>query len=99
MITHWNTERLSASCIGAEHLDEVCQLHSDPLVMRTLSADGATVSDSETIPGLSEAELHWENYGFGVWVFHSRNDGKFVGREIEAAAFTSGCMKTTRMII
>ena len=80
MITSWNTDRLSASRIASQYFDDVCRLHSDPMVMRTLSADGEPLCDEKTIESIADAEMHWEKHGFGFWVFHSRSDGQFVGR-------------------
>jgi hypothetical protein len=47
-------ERLSPA-----HCDEICRLHRDPEVMKTLSADGNILADEVTREGLRQADEHW----------------------------------------
>ena len=80
MIAEWQTERLVAAKIGPQYLDDICRLHQDPAVMRTLSADGKPIKKPNTIRSIEIGEDHWDRHGFGLWVFHHRTNGTFVGR-------------------
>lgn len=80
MIAEWQTKRLTARKIGPEHLDDLCRLHQDREVMRTLSTDGKPVPKRDTITGLEMAEDHWDRHGYGLWMFYDRTNGSFVGR-------------------
>jgi len=73
------TARLLGEPISPEHFPEIQRLHTDPLVMRTLSADGNVMSEEATRKHLRRCAEHWER-GFGLWVFRSRANGQFVGR-------------------
>lgn len=76
----FTTARLAAERLAPGHFDEVRLLHRDPVVMRTLSADGLPLPDELTRAGLADADAHWDRYGFGLWAFRDRDDGRFVGR-------------------
>jgi ribosomal-protein-alanine N-acetyltransferase len=74
------TPRLVGQAFAPSHLDDLRSLLTDPLVMKTLSATGKPHSESE-IQSLLEQQLeHWRRHGFGFWVFHRRDDGRFIGR-------------------
>ena len=74
------TERLSAERLSAGDLAELCRLHQDPNVMATLSADGGVIADDETRRMLQRNLEHWDQYGYGLWMFRDRVDRQFVGR-------------------
>lgn len=74
------TERLRAEPLTLAHFDEICLLHRDPAVMRTLSADGRPFPDDFTKRGLADAVGHWARNGFGLWAFYDKRSGRFVGR-------------------
>ncbi len=74
------TARLFGTRVSPAHFEALSRLHRDPRVMATLSADGQPLEDDVTRQGLDDAASHWERYGFGLWVFHGRLDGRFVGR-------------------
>lgn len=74
------TARLAAEQIAPMHLGEICRLHRDPRVMKTLSADGTILPDAVTRDRLQQEVEHWEQHGFGLWVFRHRSDGRFIGR-------------------
>jgi RimJ/RimL family protein N-acetyltransferase len=74
------TSRLTAERIALGHFEEVCLLHRDPIVMKTLSQDGKPLPDEVTRRGLADAVEHWERNGFGFWAFRDRTTGAFVGR-------------------
>ncbi len=69
-----------AERIRSEHLTDICRLHSDTEVMKTLSADGNILSDEVTQKGLEKATQHWDQNGFGLWIFRAKKDGAFIGR-------------------
>lgn len=47
-ITTLTTARLIAEAITAAHLPDIHRLHSDPQVMKTLSANGQPLSEEAT---------------------------------------------------
>lgn len=75
-----STPRLVGERLGPGHLDEARALLGDPLVMRTLSADGLPLRDEQVRESLDQADEHWGRHGFGLWAFRARDDGRFVGR-------------------
>ncbi|MCB1231519.1 MAG: GNAT family N-acetyltransferase [Verrucomicrobiae bacterium] len=75
-----STKSLTAERIEERHFPEICRLHSDREVMRTLSADGEVLSEAQTREGLERQCAHWERHGFGLWVFREMGSGEFVGR-------------------
>jgi len=74
------TARLVADRLALTHLPEIHRLHSDPLVMMTLSADGNVMSEEATNKHLQRCAEHWQRHGFGLWVFRRTSDGQFIGR-------------------
>lgn len=84
--------RLAGERISDKHVKEILRLHSDPEVMKTLSADGNILSEDKTREGMGRSCRHWEENGFGLWVFRERKTGRFIGRagllkyEIDAEA-------------
>ena len=73
----FTTDRLVATRIGPADFDELSRLHHDPRVMATL---GGIRSDDTTREFIREKVEHWERYGFGMWMYHDRETGAFVGR-------------------
>ena len=71
------TERLAATRLRADDLDVLCELHRDPAVMVTL---GGVRSDERTRAYLAENLAHWDEHGFGLWIFRERATSAFVGR-------------------
>jgi len=74
------TARLLAEAITAAHFPDLHRLHTDPLVMKTLSADGKPLSEEATREHIRQSVDHWQQHGFGLWVFRRRSDGQFIGR-------------------
>src|SRR5690242_5378998 len=72
-----STPRMIGDRIRPEHLDLFCLMHQDPKVMATLAG---IRSNEQTQLFLQENLTHWERYGFGLWVFQDKADGRFVGR-------------------
>jgi RimJ/RimL family protein N-acetyltransferase len=71
------TERLLASPLRADDFAVLCELHRDPAVMATL---GGVRTDETTRAYLAENLAHWDEHGFGLWIFRERATGAFVGR-------------------
>jgi len=74
-----NTPRLIGTPAGPDDFPDIRLLHSDPRVMATLSADGATFTEEQTRTFLERAANHWKSHGFGLWTFHEQPGGDFVG--------------------
>jgi ribosomal-protein-alanine N-acetyltransferase len=79
-ISTLTTPRLIAEAVTPSCFDEVHRLHSDPLVMKTLSADGNVLSEEATRKHLKRCVEHWEQLGFGLWAFRTKTDRRFIGR-------------------
>jgi ribosomal-protein-alanine N-acetyltransferase len=71
------TERLLATPLRAQDFDVLCELHRDPAVMATL---GGIRTDDVTRAYLTENLAHWDEHGFGLWIFRERATTAFVGR-------------------
>jgi RimJ/RimL family protein N-acetyltransferase len=74
------TARLRAEAITSLHFPNLYRLLSDPQVMKTLSADGKPLSEEATRKQIEQNFDHWQQHGFGLWVFHRKSDGEFIGR-------------------
>ena len=72
-----DTDRLVGRPIRPDDFAVLSVLHHDPRVMATL---GGIRSDDETRAFLEFKVGHWERQGFGMWMFHERASGEFVGR-------------------
>ncbi len=79
-IENFGTARLLAEKLSLGHFPESHRLHSDPAVMRTLSADGNVLSEEATREAVRQGVEHWQQHGFGFWVFRAKSDGQFIGR-------------------
>ena len=73
------TPRLIGTPAGPGDFADIRRLHSDPRVMATLSADGATFTEDQTRSFLQRAADHWKSHSFGLWIFRTQADGDFVG--------------------
>lgn len=77
LIETFHTNRLIADRLHQEHLGELYRMHQDPNVMATL---GGLRSDDEIRRFLQNNLDHLDCYGYGLWVFRDKVDGRFVGR-------------------
>jgi ribosomal-protein-alanine N-acetyltransferase len=73
------SSRLSLRPFIWDDLDWLCELYSDPEVMRYLS-DGRLRDRETTILSLSKVMQHWILHGFGMWAVCLRENGKRIGR-------------------
>ena len=79
-IANLTTARLLAEAIIRLHFHDLHRLLSDPRVMQTLSADGKPLSEQAVSEQMEQNIDHWRQHGFGLWVFHLKKDGQFIGR-------------------
>ncbi|WP_165186882.1 GNAT family N-acetyltransferase [Caulobacter soli] len=70
------TPRLVAERLDQRHLPDLIALHLDPEVSRYL---GGTRSAEATQAYLAANLAHWDDHGFGLWIWRTP-DGSFVGR-------------------
>jgi ribosomal-protein-alanine N-acetyltransferase len=75
--TTFATKRLIGSRLSIADLETLYAMHRDPAVMATL---GGVRSPARTRAFLGKNLRHWEQYGFGLWTFRGKADGRFVGR-------------------
>ena len=80
MIDEFTTLRLSARRLRADDFPDFHALHQDPKVMAWLSADGAVLSETPSRQALQRNLDHWQQHGFGLWLFRTKADDQFVGR-------------------
>ena len=72
-----STERLLAAALRADDFATLCELHRDPAVMAFI---GGVRPDDRTRAYLAENLAHWDEHGFGLWIFRERATNAFVGR-------------------
>lgn len=65
---------ICAADLGAMQL-----IYRDPMVMATLSADGKPFPDKKTREIVEAAVEHWQDHGFGLWMFCHNTNGNFLG--------------------
>jgi len=74
------TARLLAEAITPSHHAEFQRLYTDPLVVKTIaSAEGKPLSEEKIAERNQKAVDHWQQHGFGSWVFRLKKDGLFIG--------------------
>ncbi|MGA2069026.1 MAG: GNAT family N-acetyltransferase [Thermoguttaceae bacterium] len=79
-VANLTAPRLLAEPVTPSHFSDICRLHTDALVMKSLSADGQPLSEEATREHIRQAVEHWQQRGFGFWVFRRRSDAGFIGR-------------------
>ena len=72
------TARLSGRPVATTDFGRIRSIHSDARAAATLSADRQPFSKAHTRQALYVWKKHWDEHGFGVWLFH-KIDGEFVG--------------------
>jgi len=77
MIATVETERLRAEPITPAHQDELCALLGDPRVGATL---GGLQSPARVAASIERQRAHWEQHGFGFWLWRERATGAAVAR-------------------
>ena len=76
-IDSFRTPRMNAERIRPDHFEELCVLYADERVMATL---GGVRSRDATRIYLEAVIQHWEDHGFGFWIFYDKATGESVGR-------------------
>ena len=76
-MSSFSTARLDAERLQEEHFEWLCRLHQDPRVMATL---GGVRSAEQTRAFLDKNLAHWQQHGYGLWLFKVKENGQFVGR-------------------
>ena len=71
------TRRLEGKRLRQDDFELLCTLYEDPRVTATL---GGLRTTGETREILENGLQHWEQYGFGLWIFRDQTSGVFVGR-------------------
>lgn len=80
MLTTWSTQRLVAKSLSVKYLDDLHLLHSDAHVMAILNPDGGRLPRRKTEEMVANAQQHWQQYGYGFWMFYRKESGEFIGR-------------------
>ena len=61
-------------------MDPLILLYTDPFVVKTIaSAEGKPPSEEKIAERIQTAVDHWQQHGFGSWVFRLKKDGLFIG--------------------
>jgi RimJ/RimL family protein N-acetyltransferase len=71
------TERLVLTRIGDADFADLCRMHRDARVMRTL---GGVRSDAVSADVLRQLVAHWDAHRFGYWMARAATSGTCVGR-------------------
>jgi [ribosomal protein S5]-alanine N-acetyltransferase len=74
---HFETSRLKAERLSPKHTKELLAMHGEAKVMNTL---GVLKTREQSQGWLQNNLHHWEQYGYGIWMFYDKEDGQFVGR-------------------
>ena len=77
MLQELSTTRLLAERLQQKHFEVLCQMHRNSSVMATL---GGVRSVEQTRKFLNNNLDHWQQHGYGLWIFTAKADGQFVGR-------------------
>src|SRR5215813_2333715 len=76
-IGSFHTDRLIATRLRETDLSELYRMHQDTKVMATL---GGPRTDDRTRKFVATNLRHWDDHGFGLWVFRAASTRSFVGR-------------------
>ncbi len=74
------TARMVAERIRLNHGPELERLLMDPRVTPTMWARDEPITPADCEAGLRDKLRHWENHGFGQWLWRDRESGEMVGR-------------------
>ena len=68
----FETARLTAERLRADHFDELHRMHQNPRVMATL---GGPRDAAQTRRWLRRNFGQWPRRGYGLWMFYAHGDG------------------------
>ena len=71
------TPGTDADRITEDDFADLFRMNQDAAVMATL---GGIKSEAQTREFLQSAIEHWGRHGYGIWIFRTRGEGRFVGR-------------------
>ena len=71
------TSRMDADRITEDDFADLFRMNQDAAVVATL---GGIKTEAQTREFLQSAIEHWERHGYGIWMFRTRDDSRFVGR-------------------
>jgi ribosomal-protein-alanine N-acetyltransferase len=74
------TPRLVCERLQPEHADEMLALLLHPKVARSLWPRPEPPTEAEVLDGLQAKVVHWDKFGFGMWLVRDRATGEMVGR-------------------
>jgi RimJ/RimL family protein N-acetyltransferase len=74
------TLRLLAEAITPLHFHDLNRLYTEAKVVKTLASVGKPLTEDAVRKQIDQNVSHWQEHGFGYWVFHLKKDGQFVGR-------------------
>lgn len=73
----FETRRIKARKITPGDLDDLASMYQMPEVMKTL---GGVRSRENTLERFAAHLAHWDEHGFGLYIFEDKNTGSFMGR-------------------
>lgn len=76
-IENFTTQRLIAKKLQPEDCDKLLQMHTNSQVMATL---GGVWNEQRQQEFLEKNLKHWQDHGFGLWMFYLQATGEWVGR-------------------
>jgi [ribosomal protein S5]-alanine N-acetyltransferase len=79
-IERLETPRMVCERMRSEHVPELLRLLLDPRVSRWLWPGGEPPTERDVVDLIGEKEVHWDRYGFGMWLMRDAATGKMVGR-------------------
>ncbi|HXN85487.1 MAG TPA: GNAT family N-acetyltransferase [Candidatus Binataceae bacterium] len=71
------TPRMDANRITEDDFADLLRMNQNATVMATL---GGIKTEAQTREFLRSGIEHWERHGYGIWIFRTRDQGRFVGR-------------------
>lgn len=75
----FDTPRLRAERLLAEHAGEIHRMHQDSRGMAML---GGVRDEAQTAAYMEKNLRHWDEYGFGTWILRDREDNRVAGRAV-----------------
>ncbi len=75
----FETERLRAERLTADHLPELRRMHTDARVMQHL---GGVFTEEQSIGYLARNLVHWDTYRHGLWIVYQRDGAEPIGRAV-----------------
>lgn len=73
----FETLRLNAIRLGEDDLERLYQMDGNRKLAATL---GGVKSEEESLKYLHRNLSHWDENGYGLWMFYEKESGSFIGR-------------------